>query len=189
MKNSHTNRDNKIGRPTVLTPALINQVASLLRSGCLIETAAAAVGITRETLYAWLRKAAKLEILRQTEFSAERPFELTGEDALLIDFSDTYKKALAIAELQNVATIKRASRKYWQAAAWLLERRYPQRWGRRIRAEITALDDEATQSEANEFDMKKLTLEQLAQFMALLKIIRGEDTAENGNENQPTDPC
>ena len=51
----------KTGRPTVLTPALIKKIISFLRGGSYIETAAAACGISKETFYDWLKKAAKLE--------------------------------------------------------------------------------------------------------------------------------
>jgi len=48
-----------------------------------------------------------------------------------VAFSDAIKAALAQAEIDAVATIKAASGKSWQAAAWHLERSYPKRWGRR----------------------------------------------------------
>ena len=47
------------------------------------------------------------------------------------EFFDLVEQAKAHAEMDNVRIIKRASKKTWTAAAWLLERAYPERWGRR----------------------------------------------------------
>lgn len=51
--------------------------------------------------------------------------------APLAEFSDAYKKASNEAELRALARITEHGKKEWQAAAWLLERRNPERWGRR----------------------------------------------------------
>jgi hypothetical protein len=48
-----------------------------------------------------------------------------------LDFAVHVERARAEAEVALVALITRASREDWRAAAWLLERSKPQRWGRR----------------------------------------------------------
>ena len=40
--------------------------------------------------------------------------------------------AMAEAEALHVGVIATAARKSWQASAWFLERKYPQKWGRRV---------------------------------------------------------
>ena len=97
------------GRPTKLTPEVQQTIVNALAAGVYLETAAFAAGITRETLNEWLRNGAKFQ---------------TGVQK---GFSDAVKKALASSELRHAATISVASQSQWQAAAWILERRWPQR--------------------------------------------------------------
>jgi hypothetical protein len=56
------------------------------------------------------------------------------------EFSDAVEKALADSEAADVARISKAVEQgHWQAAAWRLERKHPERWGRkdRLQAEIS----------------------------------------------------
>jgi len=107
------------GRPTKLTLEVQKAIVDALAAGTYLETAAAAAGIERHTLLAWLKKGAVSASGKQKEFST------------------AVKKALANAEIRFGATIAVASQAQWQAAAWLLERRYPDRWGRIERHELT----------------------------------------------------
>ena len=50
---------------------------------------------------------------------------------------------MAEAELRDVMVINRAAQTTWQAAAWKLERKYPNRWGLRSKHEIVGADKEA----------------------------------------------
>ncbi len=43
------------------------------------------------------------------------------------------ERSLAQAEVHAVLEIRKAGAKNWQAAAWYLERRWPERWGRTSR--------------------------------------------------------
>jgi hypothetical protein len=100
------------GRPTKLTPEAIAQLEQLVRAGTTIDVAAAAVGVNRATIYRWLaagEKARKGTYTRQLREAVER--------------------ARAESESVLVARIGQAAAKgSWQAAAWLLERRFPERW-------------------------------------------------------------
>lgn len=107
------------GRPTKLTPEVQTTIVNALAAGTYLETAAAAAGINQDTLHRWLRNGAR------------------ADGGLQKGFSEAVKKALASAEVRNLATITLASASQWQAAAWILERRYPQRWGRVERHEQT----------------------------------------------------
>ena len=110
---------NKGGRPTKLTPEVQKTIVDALAAGVYLETAAAAAGISRETLNEWLRNGAKYKEGKQKVFS------------------DAVKKALATTETRLVTTVNLASASQWQAAMALLERRWPQRWGRVERHEQT----------------------------------------------------
>lgn len=110
----------KKGRPTSLTPALQSKVISAIKAGAYVETAAAFAGISKDTFYAWLRKGAKE--------SPGQPYR---------EFSDAVEEAQVFSELNDLRVIDQAAAKgQWQAAAWRLERKFPQRWGRRQEVDL-----------------------------------------------------
>lgn len=158
-------RSSKIGRPTIISQDIIDKIANAVRAGNYIETAAAYAGISKDSLYKWLKKGAK---------SRNSPNPLS-EDELYRSFSYAMEKALADSEAHDVAVIAQAARggaiigrktitkhtvgddgrpietttteedlaaPVWQAAAWRLERKFPEKWGRRERIEHTTPSDE-----------------------------------------------
>lgn len=96
-----------------LTPAVAAAVLEGLANGASAREAAAAAGVAHRTFYYW-----------QTAADAD-------PDSIYAEFRDMVAQARAQAELANVAIVRRAADTTWQAAAWLLERAYPERWGRR----------------------------------------------------------
>lgn len=88
---------------------------------------ASLLGVARRTLYRWLERGAKEE-KRLAKGEA-----LDDEASLYVGFRRTMKKGLAEFEANCVEGIKNAGPNYWQAFAWLLERRWPQRWGNQTR--------------------------------------------------------
>lgn len=104
----------KIGRPSKLNPEVARLICNAIRAGCFPETAIEAAGVSRATLYGWLRKG------RAEKSGVHR------------DFLDAYKRSLAEFEVSVVATMRRIGDKKnaWMALAWLLERRMPKRWAR-----------------------------------------------------------
>mgnify|MGYP001587132164 FL=1 len=56
------------------------------------------------------------------------------------DFAEAVKAAEGRFIDRNVAIVQRAAKRSWQAAAWLLERRNPDEFGRRERHEWTGRD-------------------------------------------------
>lgn len=120
------------GRPCKLTPELQAKIVTLMRDGNYVETAAACVGINKETLYAWLKKGAR------------------GEGGKFKDFSNAVEKAQAEAERRDVQNIGNAAAEgAWQASAWRLERKFPKRWGRMDRTEVTGKDGGPVKVEHN----------------------------------------
>jgi transposase-like protein len=99
----------KRGRPSRLTEERQAKILEALRAGNYLTSAAALAGVSRSTLHAW----------RQ-----EHPH-----------FADAVDQARAHAEARNDAIVQMAARTQWQAAAWWLERSFPDRWGRRGRIE------------------------------------------------------
>ena len=100
------------GRPTKWTPELQAEVVAALKAGNYLETACLRVGISRQTLHNWLNRGR----------TGEAPYD---------GFLDAVEKAEAWAEVHALALIETAARDgVWQAAAWKLERKHQDRWGR-----------------------------------------------------------
>jgi HD-GYP domain-containing protein (c-di-GMP phosphodiesterase class II) len=109
------------GRPTVRTEARAEIIIAQLKRGQSQVAAAAAAGISIATLKRWL---AEDESIRER---VDEAYGL-GEQALV-------EKLWEAAEKDPV--------KSWQAAAWLLERTRPERFGRRDRIAIESVQAKA----------------------------------------------
>jgi transposase len=114
----------RMARPVKLTTHLKEQIALAIRTGNYIEVAAAFAGVSKDTLYRWLRQGQK---------ARSGPYR---------EFSDAVERAMAESEIRDVAIIGKAAEESWQAAAWRLERKHPERWGRKdkVSAEISGRD-------------------------------------------------
>jgi len=83
-------------------------ICTYLRKGCTIEAACQAANIGRSTYYTWLDEIPQFkEFVNATESDVE---------ANLLD------------QIANYGD--------WRAAAWILERRYPQRWGQKRELDV-----------------------------------------------------
>jgi len=121
------------GRPTKLTPAIIEKVRTFLPVCMYIETLTDSLEIERKTYYNWYSRG-EVEAKRMEEAGEDEPHE---REALYLQFFSAVKKGLADGEMAAAARINVASQNTWQAAAWLLERRFPEKWGSRHRLEHT----------------------------------------------------
>jgi len=95
-----------MARPTKLNPERIQRICDALRSGNTRQASAQYAGVNYHSLRRWER----------------------SND----DFADAIKKAEADHVVYCVATIKKAMPTHWQAAAWWLERRRPDDYGRNL---------------------------------------------------------
>ena len=122
-----------MARRTKLTPDIQKTLCDCLRSGCYAVTACARAGITESTYYLWLQKGEE----------GKQPYS---------EFLESVKKADADAEALLAGTVMRvaldAENPCWQAAMTMLERRHPERWGRRNRVDLGNADDKPFRSEA-----------------------------------------
>jgi hypothetical protein len=82
----------------------VERILSLIRSGNTFATAACSAGIDPATFSVWRNK--------------------------FPDFDKAVKKAESDAVARNCALIQKAAIKSWQAAAWWLERRFPNDFAR-----------------------------------------------------------
>lgn len=137
-----------MARPTKLDQDASDRICTAIKGGNYIETAAAVAGIHKDTLYTWLKRGRN------------------EDEGMFRDFVDAVDEALAVAEKNALKVIEDASADHWQAAAWRLERRFPERWGRK-RLEITF---------PKSFDPGKLSDDELQQVKLLLQKAQPESS-------------
>ena len=106
-----------MSRTTKLNSRVQNTIVKCLKDGNTRNDSALYAGISHTTFYNWLERG------RQ----GEEPF---------LAFLEAVEKAEAQAVVSKVAIIKEAAEETWQAAAWWLERKRPDDWGRRQRMDI-----------------------------------------------------
>jgi hypothetical protein len=114
------------GRPTKLTPELVERVCRYIRAGSFIESAALGCGITRQTFYTWMRAghAARDDRLAHNQRGAGAgEFLLTPEEERCVEFLDAMEEALSVAENRWVCGIVEAGERDWRAWAWRADRR------------------------------------------------------------------
>lgn len=125
------------GRPTDLTSQVQAKIVQAIVGGNDNKVAAAYAGIGESTFYAWLERGRK-ERARLAASPNARP---RAKETPFVEFLASIEKAQADAEARNVALIaKAAAEGTWTAAAWWLERKHPDRWGRKERHEVTGKD-------------------------------------------------
>lgn len=96
-----------MARRSKYAPDVVQRIVTAIEQGATYELAAAYGGITYDTFNEWRKAKA--------------------------EFSDAIKSAEGRASLKWLAIIDRAAQDgTWQAAAWKLERRYPQMYGRTV---------------------------------------------------------
>lgn len=107
----------KVGRPTKLDAGVQERIMDAIRKGATIEMAAQYGGISGATFYNWQQRGRE----------GERPF---------VEFFEALKAAEAEGVVTCLTHITTAAQSgAWQAAAWILERRYPATYGRQQRIE------------------------------------------------------
>ena len=112
-----------MARRTKLTPETKEDIVKALRAGNSRRDSALYAGISETTFYSWMARGRE------------------GEP-LYSEFLEAVEKAEAQSVVRNVAIIQRAAEETWQAAAWWLERKRPDDWGRRQRMDIGADKEE-----------------------------------------------
>lgn len=98
------------GRPTKLTPDLETDLVLLLSNGLSVRSAARVAGVSRRSLTRWLADGLRERV---AQARAARP-----------EVRDSQVEARLV-----VAVARAAALGEWRAAAWMLEHRWPERWG------------------------------------------------------------
>ena len=99
-----------MGAKSKISQERIDVMVAHIQEGNYDSIAAGAAGITRQTFYRWIRKGKE------------------DREGIYYDFYQAVEQAKAAGEVELLKTIKAASQRTWQAAAWMLERSRPDRW-------------------------------------------------------------
>lgn len=114
------------GHPAIdLTPVIHQTIVDMVSQGNFLNVAVRAAGISSDIFRGWMNKASIVnqERMNKQEVAVAMPYIL-----LMNDIS----AAVAQAEIDRVGIIDTASKNgHWTGAAWWLERRFPDRWGKR----------------------------------------------------------
>jgi len=102
-----------VGRPSKLNERIKKSLLDAVASGTTLEGACDFAGIDYSTFKRWMSKGERAD--GRPEYRA---------------FRAAVKDALSVFEVAALARIQQASKQHWVAAAWLLERRFPERYGR-----------------------------------------------------------
>ena len=102
------------GRPSKLTQAVRDRIVLAIRGGNTYKASAEYGGVSYMTFNRWMEAG---ELQRRGQYR---------------DFRDEVMRARNDVEVAQVATIRKAAQEGdWHAAAWWLERRNPDEWGRK----------------------------------------------------------
>jgi transposase len=103
-----------MGRKSKYTSEVVDKLTDAIRTGATYDLACKYAGIAYETFRQW---------------QAEKPA-----------FSEVIKAAEGEAAVGWLQKIERATVESWQAAAWKLERRYPQDYGKTVQEQSGTLE-------------------------------------------------
>lgn len=116
-------RPHALGRPPKLTHEMIEKIADLIVMGKSIALAANVAGISESTIYRWLALGKKK--------SSEKIYK---------DLVDRVSEACEFSEFEALQVLRQSSLEgsNWRAAAWILERRHPEKYGKRAASDEIA---------------------------------------------------
>lgn len=129
-----------------LTPQVIEKVCEGLRFGAYFESSCRYAGIAPQTAYQWLALA-KEEAERQEKPPDSRPDRNKRYKPGMMDFAEAVSRVGAEREVALSGVVLRAATGRndangnpvvpgdWKAAAWLLERRFPNNWAQQQKVE------------------------------------------------------
>ena len=109
-----------MGRKTILNEQMIKQAGAMVAEGMTDRAVQDMIGISHDTWYKWMNRGEDEE---ETE-------------PLYSEFAETIKKAKSRLQYDCIHAIKEASRREWQAAAWLLERKWSEDFGKKDRIDM-----------------------------------------------------
>lgn len=152
-----------MGRTRKLDDDLELKLLKHLRHGVSRRDSCAACSLGYSTFERWLKEGADLEA-----------------DHQLRGFRGRVQRAEAMAKIQLISAVRRASATEWKPAAWLLERKWPEEFGRRdhVTQEVTVREGEAQQVEDAMADPE---MRKAMEDVSLILAKRQSSVPTNGN--------
>jgi len=134
-------------RSKIFDKRVRDTILEYIRNGNYLKTACLAAGIREQTFYNWQSRAEQYK---------HGDGNVSDEDKIYLDFLEELKTAEEENIARNVAIIQKAAESNhpnsWYPAAWLLERKRPAEYGKRMELEVgpskvlLALQDLASKS-------------------------------------------
>lgn len=138
-----------------------NELVSYIEVGNYVDTACAAMGVTKQAYYQWLKighqvemlieghpKEAQIkEILTNKQIPDVPDVNMSAYQCVCWRFTQDVQRASARSEAFAVAMVRKHMPDQWTAAMTFLERRFPGKWKRRDQLDI---GDQASQAGIDE---------------------------------------
>lgn len=109
----------KPGRPTKLTPEIQDKICDYLKMGNFIDTSCKLVGIHKDTFFEWMKRGREAK-----------------RKSIYQDFFFAVEEAQGFGEARHVAIVSKAGEFDWHASAWMLERKFPEKYGRKDKVDL-----------------------------------------------------
>jgi hypothetical protein len=138
----------RMGRPTILTQEITQQLCAHIERGLPKEKACYLVGIDERTLHLWIEKG-----------SAEDAEEIY---VALMRSVKSSEARFAQSALGNMADLAKAGNKNWTAYGWMLERLQPGSFAKVDRLEVTGKEGGPIESVTNVVGASDEEIERLA---------------------------
>lgn len=119
-----------MARPTKLTPERVQIICDCFAKGYTLAQSAHAARIGERTLRNWLTRAKEAD--PDSDWGRLHAARMLSENALLnrLDRGDTETRTVRSADGDIVQTIE-IKKESWKMAAWMLERRFPDKYANR----------------------------------------------------------
>lgn len=95
-------------------PGMYECIMQLVQDGHHLSTVANAIGIKAQTIMKWLK------------------YGQSGKNKAYLQFLKDFRAAESVAEVNRFNKLKEDGDGDWKSSAWILERRYPERWAKQI---------------------------------------------------------
>ena len=178
-----------MGRHTKLTETVKQTIIDNIEHGLNYESACLGANVSYSTFREWMRRGTDSDGNRQS-------------NELYAAFAEDVNRAVVQSEINLIKSINEAAKTDWKAAAWILERRFPQHWSNSRKIKLEA-DKKVQQLLSNlfwllpsdsynqllkavsEIDSVDLNLSQMSQMEALKVLMKSgwlekEHTAQIG---------
>lgn len=112
-----------MARSPKISKELVDEILTYKENGLSDKDICDMISIDQSTFYRWLKEA-------ETGIDGNNPEREAADLELKKDLRDGLKRARAAFKAFHIQNITKASKKEWQASAWVLERMFPKEFSR-----------------------------------------------------------